>query len=671
MAGKYPTSGRWIKPSGKTSTPATLITVICESAPLPILQDRPPSIPLYVMHAVHVVERHRRGTVWSNPNYLRFHRPETFHHWLEECTYQGRTQMVYTPHVEQTLQLTDWFERLERLGVRLEDKERDPTVFQPVESNDVESEHPSPQNLPDFNSATPRYTIERRALTGKTEILRYRLPSGRKIQWHRIAQLLPSSDEKMGRTLDYRWTDTGPPPIGATTPIRLAIDQAHMWAEALYALYAWWELVEGGPWSPTVAGLGWAFIRSRLAAKTILQHHHHQARDLEQLAIHAGRRQTWYTGNIGSEETWQRTPGDRPSRSTLATIDDSMVHIDIRSTYPFLLSTMPIPIALLKVHRRVSPAGALDACQEYGVLARVTMESLTDEYPYRDAAGSCYPIGRYTTTLTAPELEIACSEGAVVEVHEMAIYRQGVPFRAAMEHALNLRRQYHTEGKAAWEQLAKLLSNSSTGRMAAKEYRWVPRPKMTLPIRWGCLTRTAIGDQPARHFQCWAGAVWERKILPQSYRSMAAGYATLVAYGRVLMRMYRQSLPPHTVVSMDTDGMWCLTSGLQSSPLYPLIDTGEPGELIAGPHTACGRFWGPQTYWTNRGWVLSGQSRPTIRPDTATIETHRVQGVARTSPHLPDPVLVVHTSRHTLRPSHGQGEVQPDGWILPPYRRQA
>jgi len=251
-------------------------------------------------------------------------------------------------------------------------------------------------------------------------------------------------------------------------------------------------------------------------------------------------------------------------------------------------------------------------------------------------------------------------------VHRASIYRLGQPFAGACQSLLTFRHEFREAGETGWEMIVKQLSNAMSGKLAQAPFVWVPRPHMRLPIQWGRHRKIDGDSKSTRWFVVHAGMVWERMQAECTPRPMAASYAYLTSYGRVLMRLYRQMLMPRTILAQDTDGLWCTRDALTvfDWPRDSRLDSA--GELRHVLESPVGRFFGPQQYWYGDGWVLSGRGIPQFHEDRTTIHATTHQSGVHTARETPPYFLYDVSTKGSLMDTYTSGVVGPDGWIGPP-----
>lgn len=173
--------------------------------------------------------------------------------------------------------------------------------------------------------------------------------------------------------------------------------------EAFLHLLDWWEASDMGRFGLTSASLAWAAFRHRfLVERSIGLHVDETARTLERASLFGGRREIWRKGTLPAG-TW--------------------VDLDYVSHYCMTAGAVAVPVKLTEVGGGAEPYVWTHPDPHIGLIARVEVEVDAPVAPFRHPSlGVIYPVGRFTTTLAQPELELVREHGRIVRWHEVAVY---------------------------------------------------------------------------------------------------------------------------------------------------------------------------------------------------------------------------------------------------------
>lgn len=333
--------------------------------------------------------------------------------------------------------------------------------------------------------------------------------------------------------------------------------------------------------------------------------------------------------------------------------------------YPYLLREEWYPVKLLSYRENVPPRAPVELARDLGVIADVLIDTRVPEYPRRRGDRIDYPIGRFQTTLTGPELLALSNDGEIIKCHAMATYRMDRPFGSACTALLRLRAEACSAGAVSSEGHAKLLANSLAGKLAQRAGGWVRSANLDDPGNWGESyhydLRTGARVR-ARHANGWCWT-WTPDASGRGPYTFAFAY--LAAYGRLTMRRYRAALPPRAVVSQDTDGLWVTAAGLEALAALDASGLDQPGDLrvTATAHTAT--FYGPRHYCVDGEWTLAGFHKPVVSDDGNTVKDTYDQSIWAERHFAPPSETIRRVRESHLTLSDIGGDVGEDGWVTP------
>src|SRR5690606_22001168 len=132
-------------------------------------------------------------------------------------------------------------------------------------------------------------------------------------------------------------------------------------------------------------------------------------------------RAAYYGGRV---EVWKRGPAQEP-----------VVGVDINSMYPHVMMEHAYPVKLISCTQRETIGGMQELIDRgYGVVAKVTVNTDRNAYPYRHEGKLIFPTGRFVTYLSTPEVHYALEHGHIEQLHELAIYQMAPVFRGFVRH---------------------------------------------------------------------------------------------------------------------------------------------------------------------------------------------------------------------------------------------
>lgn len=658
----------WIKPSGPTFAPSAFVAVICDVRPIT-------NVTLYggavsELLSIHCVESHRRFGHWTEPTYRGFDSGNDFFDWLEEFATIRKRLYIISDSASTTLTLTGFWDRVESRGCRLVPRGgRKQSVATDAPDRGTNEKVASERQAVSAASSVesdPTYYFSGLVVGVNADIIKYRT-RGKSFVWCSSSQYIQSSEEDIAKAIGYQWVVSPAASTDGATTRRAAGERAFLLCRTMRHLADWWQSIDGGPWGFTTGMLAMSFLRKRIKPRTILNHSQPYAKELEKTAIFGGRRSLWFTGNIGTAETWEKYPNSPKRNDSLPCLIGRIAHVDIRSMYPHILATQLFPVRLLTTRSDRTVSDIEELLRSYGVICRVRVKTQEPMYPHTRNGNTVYPIGEFVTTLCGPELASAISNKHVVHIYSTCTYALDNPFSDAAIQLLKHRMSAIEEKQVVWELFIKHISNAMAGKLAQRKHLWVERPQVSSHQSWGQWIVSHIESGSVQHFRSIAGMVWERISESPQSRPMGAAFAYLTAYGRHMMNTLRYSCPDKTIISQDTDGIWVKESALEHLPIGTEGSEYLPGDLRITAVTDAAYFLSPQHYWYGGLWKLSGFKQPTINCDTMNVTVNERVDTLTVGTAAPIQVSVTRQVTKHLGSMPVGGFINDDGWVSPHY----
>lgn len=304
----------------------------------------------------------------------------------------------------------------------------------------------------------------------------------------------------------------------------------------------WFEFLDEhdlGSFGITAARQAWNAYRHHFRQGKIGIHNNAVAASLAREAYHGGRSECFVVG---------QAPGQ------------TYYKLDVNGLYAAMMSQHEYPRKLVKVIQNVSVEYLSHLLDHYLIIAEVVVEAHEPVYVYPIRGRNAYPTGTFLTTLTTPELRIACAEHEIRGVGRVVLYEPGDLFSHYVDYFTPLRQQYKAAGDVARSRMCKLLRNSLQGKFGQRAHK-----------------QEVLGDAPIDQVRVrrWLDAESGRscvdwtfggKVLRQydggePYDSLPAIPAHVAAYGRVEMwRLIKKAKREH-VFYVDTDSLIVDVSG--------------------------------------------------------------------------------------------------------------
>lgn len=641
-------TGRYLKPGVKCSAPNTLFAVVMD--PTVTSGARTERDTFYSWGGAGVAVSHYRRGKWTAPVVARCETTDELREWTTAHAQPRARNYVVTPDGLGALAMGGIWATIDSGPVRW-----------------VPAGRPAAKRK-EGKGGRPETVVRRIAVTGNRCVLDY-TREGLRWLWLGARQFLGAEEEDLARELGFKWPETGHGDTSTGKTHRTPTERAALWLVAFQQLCDWWRENATAPFGMTASGLAMGILRSHVAPKTLATHNCEWTHRLERDACFGGRCSTWYFGDIDHPIEFGTEANPAPPRSQYGSIAGPLSLVDVRSMYPFLLREMSFPVRRSSYLENCDPIAPQAYAECMGVIARVTIETETPEYPCRVNGAVHYPIGRFTTTLTGPELLKLRGEGKVVKCWAMSRYVMAPAFAGAATALIAMRERARTEGNAAWELFAKTMGNGLGGKLAQAKGEWTERPNAVAMQQFGEWYEASRGDGKTRRFRALAGCVWEYERDKTGAGPYTAAFAYLTAYGRLHMRGIRDACPNETVVSMDTDGLWLLPRGRDALRSVLREGAATAGELRVDREVTAARFYGPRHYFTPGQWVLAGFSGAAVGANGRTVtDTQRFAPLAGPAGRAPMGQCVRTRSSDLAVDAPGV-RVGKDGWGSPRRRR--
>lgn len=599
--------GTWVKPAESCYAPSRLISVIVRGRAASGTSHGGRTPIAWELATVAASTRTAGG--WRAPTLARFDTPAELHDWLENRAVARSGTWVVSPCASASLTLSRFWDRVDTFGGKWSPRAKRP-ITQPQSPGLPLSERhtdfdPTGKVRPSPDSAPAAYIFSSLVLRGKVDIVKYKV-AGKTLTWVSCSQYLPIQEPALADSLGFLWPRSGgPPPVGSFQ-LMDPTDRAELWLLAFQRLADWWVERDGGPWRPTIGGLSDSFFRHRLAPKTVLAHQDDYARSLEEVALFGGRASTWFYGSVGRPGEMAVDDSVGPDLAGYDSLPGPAELWDVSSMYPTILANERFPTKHMYNWKKPSFAQVLEMCDTGCAIASVRVKSESGEYPVRDGDRVTFPVGEFDTALCGPELMRALQDCEIVSVYHASSYAGGRPFSSAAQELIDIRRALPEPLDAVQSAFVKLLSNNFGGRMAMRKHGMVEVVIDDPEVRWGAWGSGNLDRGTRKRYLSIAGLTWELVEPRHKGRPLASCYCYLTAYGRSLMRSIRELLPPRSVVSQDTDGLWVVgaTDAMRTAAVSLAAQRGC--RLRIDRSTTSGRWFGPKHYWTTSGWVLAG-----------------------------------------------------------------
>lgn len=638
--------GYYVKPGKRVSAPASLFTIVVNPLVAPAGQREDLSVRSW--GDAHVCHSMRRGNRWSKATESKCETPSELWAWMYDKARKDRRNYVVAPSASEVLTLADWWGDAEAGGV----------AWAP---------HTPHKKAKRKHTRSDGVTRVRRYVARPTVDLIDYSCFGYRWLWVSGHQYFQSDEEELAKAVGWKWPETEMRPYCDGKYVRTVAERSKLWLRVMQRLSDWWQKHARAPWGFTAGQLSMGILRTHIKPKALCTHNDPDAHLLERQASFGGRCSTWYYGDIGHPRDYTTIAAPAPFPGKYGSIPGPILQLDVQSMYPAILAREFFPVKHYS-YRVDPPASEPQAlAHSFGVIAHVTIETDTPEYPVRRGGDIHYPVGRFQTTLTGPELLALRRDGKVVRCHRMMLYDMGRPFREAAEAMLRLREDTGEYGDDAWKAFAKLIACSLGGKLAQRRGEWQERRKVAPAQSWGEWTESSGKGGIVRRYRAVAGLVWEYVRDSLGAGPFTFAFAYLTAYGRLQMRRIREKCPAESVISQDTDGLWVTRPAAIALTDAKLLAKSGPGKLSFREEVPSARFFAPRHYWTPGEWTLAGFRHGEYDPHTSSVTSlTRLNPLHWSATEAPTATFLRQNAKK-LAPELRSAELDQWGWAHPKY----
>lgn len=395
-----------------------------------------------------------------------------------------------------------------------------------------------------------------------------------------------------------------------------------------------------GGFVPTIAGQAMRTYRHKYMDYPILIDGHVDALKLARNCYKGGRCECGYIGKVPQP-----------------------VHVlDVNSMYPYVMAIEQFPSNLLRYTPYVTVRDLPQLLQKYCICAKVALETDEPFAPVVLEHKLCFPIGKFDSHLSTPELIYAIERGYIRNVYAAAIYERAPLFNRFATDLYREKQQAFLDGRLADMEHWKLLLNSFYGKwgQSGKHFRLVKeRPD---PIEDIAVVLGPKSDEKT-YYRYWGDKVFARTDEAESRESHPAIAAHVTAHARMILWALIRQLAPEDYFYCDTDAIFTSEAGLKQ--FNHRIDDSRLGFLKRVGTYDDVRIYGAKDY------VLDGKRKIKGIRDKAEhlnetvfqqIRWYGLAGLARLD-SLDMPLTSIVTK--TLRRAYTKGRVLANGFVKP------
>lgn len=311
--------------------------------------------------------------------------------------------------------------------------------------------------------------------------------------------------------------------------------------------FKWLQVNDLGSFAISRAGQAWSAYRHRFMTERIFIDDNDKALQLARESYIGGR-----------TEAWQ-----------LNTPLSNVTVLDVNALYPSVMRENLYPTKLIGVYTHVEIDELRTWLNQYCCVADVLLDTDQPIYPERTAHGIMFPVGRFRTALTTPELLCALERGHLMSCARCAVYECADIFTAFVDETYRLRLEYHVAGDLAAHHNMKHLMASLYGKFGQRgghEEIIGTCADTSLHVE----SELDLDTGKKYRIRFIAGIILCRSLDEETRDSHPAIAAHVTAYGRQILWQGIERAGIANVYYMDTDSLHVSTTGL--SAMQSILD---------------------------------------------------------------------------------------------------
>lgn len=484
------------------------------------------------------------------------------------------------------------------------------------------------------------YTIKSIYLAGMTKIIRFKGERGT-ILFLDNANWWKSKLEVLGELVGYKKLDVDP----TNTTIEDLIPYCQRDTEIIYHTWkAWFKFLSKhnlGNWGITIGSQAFKAYTHRFMNHEIFIHSNKDVITLERQAYHGGRVEAFWLGSWSEQD---------------------MYKIDVNSMYPFVMKEKLYPTKLLNYRPEGNLLTLRRLLDNNLVTAEVTLDIDKPVFPLKGDKGIYYPIGKFSTVLSTPELRYANKRGWIKSAKRIASYTGSPIFSSYVDYFYDLKRHYQETGEKVYYQATKLMLNTLYGKFGQKrlEDTIIGECAPGL-VRIEPFIEAKTGKKGRRIYI--GGSIIETIEGDASYNTFVGIAAHVTAYARMYLWELINIVGRENTIYCDTDSMIVNLAGLEN--IRHLLDDYTLGMLKIEEIAQRGEINGRKDYKMMDKVTLKGIPKTAKKIDTVTWAFDMWPSIKSLLRKGNADQYYIHPTSRTLKRELTWGELQENGRITP------
>jgi hypothetical protein len=395
-----------------------------------------------------------------------------------------------------------------------------------------------------------------------------------------------------------------------------------------------------GGFASTAAGQAMRTYRHRFMKHDILIDTDEKALKLARNSYYGGRVECHYIGKLNQQ----------------------LYIYDVNSMYPWVMANNVFPARLRSVYRDVSNDELTSILTKYTVCAEVEIETDLPAYPLQMDGRLTFPVGRFRTFLSTPEIQFALDNGHLIHTNQAAIYESEPLFKDYVEHFYALKLAADANGDKLTVGFLKLFLNSLYGKFGQNGRTWETIAECS-PNEIGVWDEICAQTEVVTRYRALGGQIQQMQQFPDSRDAHPAIAGHTTAYSRIELFKLWQLAGFENGYYMDTDCLLVNETGKEN--LAGKINPRSLGGLKLEKSALEATLYGPKDYRFGSITKLKGISDKAILDEFGSYHQHSWRSLSGAIRAGKTNQMVVRPIVKTLAREYLKGDVTESGRVLP------
>lgn len=338
---------------------------------------------------------------------------------------------------------------------------------------------------------------------------------------------------------------------------------------------------------------------------------------------------------------------------------------DVNSLYPFCMSQCEWPIELIGTMFNPSVDTLADILKHHPVIANVLVETWNSPLPVKTEDGTNWCLGKFWTTLTPHELQIALISGKVKQVSFMAYYDSADIFSEYVKYFYALKTQYRQAGNHTFDKLCKMMLNALLGKFAQRTGRWLNIPNKAPRVRWGTYSEWCDETNRPETFRGLGDLLQMEQDKEDLDHTFLAIPSCVIGMARIQMVGYMALAGFENCYYCNVDSIHCNEKGRNRLYAAEIVSDHELGFLRFDGIYNEAHYRNIRDYTLDGKHKIAGIPSKALEKEPLTFAFPEFEKLDQILNRNPSNSVIITDATKKLESQFKLGSIQTDGWVTP------